>query len=463
MTKLRDYQKIGVATILQGFTRYRSFYLADDTGIGKTIQGLNVAHKIAKKDDNVLVIAPVFAGEKWKDEVVKHLPLKRSYKIIITSYTELSDPHTLLHFTRIKYVITIIDESHYLKNYDSIRTRAILGAPWDRHRTIDSVSKFLLWLSATPIPNRIGELYPFLYSAKHPIIRGVTQEKFISIWAEEWEFTRAGLRHWGVKNEEKLQLYLKDIMLRRLKRDVIKELPEFNRDLLPLTIPKALEKINADLLRLAKDNPNIFFSDNEELIKTYLSNVPGFERYAEFRKRQGLYKVPVVLDWLKENRYIGRDKIKNQKIVIWTYHTDVAQEYYDKICKLDKGRNVILITGKTKPKERFEITQAANKTEDCVLIASMHSIKESLDLIGFDKAFYTEFDWSFSLFDQTEGRLLRIGQKNFVNYFYFLFSSGIEKYIYEVYKDKEKTIGKILPMQAKETPDKQVSKKRRAS
>jgi SNF2 family DNA or RNA helicase len=435
-TKMRKYQIEGGKFLLEGFNKFRGMYLADDTGIGKTIQGLYVIDKLAKKDDNFLIVAPVFAGAKWRDEIDKHLSKKRNYNLLISSYTALSDPGTLLHYTKNKFRASIFDESHYIKNYDSIRTQALLGAPWQRHRTIDSVSERVLWMSATPIPNRIGELYPFLKSINHKIIRDKTQEEFIFQWAEHAEFFRKHLTHRGVKNENLLKEALSDIMIRRLKDDVLDELPDFNRENIPVAIPKALEKLDKELARIARQNGSIFFSEDKDLIEAYVKNIPGFERYSEFRKKQGMYKIPFVLDYLKENILE-----RNKKIVIWTYHQEVAEEYFNKL----KTTNKILITGKVDPSKRFEILKKADEMSECILIATMHSIKETFDLTGFPMAFYTELDWTFSLFDQTEGRLRRIGQKDFVNYFYFIFEGGIESYMYEVYKDKRETVGKILP------------------
>lgn len=433
----RKYQKEGTKFCVEGLKTQKSVYLADDTGLGKTVQSLDVIQKIASKGDIFKIVSPPMLVPKWKDEVVKWLPRDRKYSVIISSYNQLTDPETLEYYTRNHYTLTILDEAHYLKNYESVRTQAIIGAPGQKHKTILKASEKLLWLSATPMPNRVGELHPFLSSGKHKILKGQTQEDFIIKWAEKYKWLMGRLTHSGIKNPEKLMKALSEVMLRREKDDVLDELPPFNREIIPLAIPKKFLKQDLEFRDIFRKKVSLLPSlDSLNDIQTlnYLTKIPKFTEFSEFRRKQALAKVPIVLDYLKEE--------DSGKYVIFTYHIDVAKEYFKKL----KIENKILITGEDDLEERYQTLKRADKIKNCVLVATMNAVKEGFDLTGFNRVFYTEVDWSFSLLNQTEGRFRRIGQKDFVNYFYLLFEHGLEGYIYDTYKAKERTVNLVIPV-----------------
>jgi hypothetical protein len=113
--------------------------LGDEMGLGKTVQSLAVAEKIKKKHGRVGIVAPAGLVSKWRDEIKKHLGESRKYSFSIASYNELTKPENLYFFTREPFDLCIFDEAHYVKDFEAQRTRATLGAPTDKHRTVTSV------------------------------------------------------------------------------------------------------------------------------------------------------------------------------------------------------------------------------------------------------------------------------------------------------------------------------------
>ena len=453
MKKLRPYQLEGIDKIVKAFQKNRRGYLiADETGLGKTVQALYIMRDLAKyykkpgRSLNFIVICPGFLRLKWRAEIEYWLPKRRNYSIVVKSYEEARDPHMLLFITKQKYVMLIIDEMHYCKDFESLRTQAILGAPAMKHKTLATVSKHILGLSATPMPQRVGELYPWFWATGHKIIKGVTYEKFVIRWANYYKYTSFGLKHKGIKDAEAFRALLKTSMVRRLKKDVAPELPPGVRDYIPIEVTAKMYKEEQTLMRELlvstghKPQQIAMLLSNPALLTNLLETMPSFERLAIFKHQQGLFKVKPVYDYLK-TEVVPVYK----KFVLFTYHEDVAAKYGELLRRLVPASvPVSVVTGLTPPDERYEISQKADSDRQHILVATMGSLKEGVDLIGFNQVYYAEIDWAPYKLTQTEGRFLRLGQTEKVIWTYFIFDEGVEAYVFKTLQEKFATIEKVL-------------------
>lgn len=428
---LRLYQAAGILRAAEAFHRGQpAFYIADEMGLGKTAQALRIAEILAEPGELVRVICPAFLAPKWRAEADRWSP-DRKYTLAITPYTQTTSAEKLRFLTRRESALLILDEAHYLKEYDAIRTRAILGAPGDRHRTLISTARHSLWLSGTPAPNRVGELYPFLKVCNHKLIQGKTYEEFVTAWAAEYRFSRFGLRHKGVKRARTLRAALSDVMIRRLRADVIEDLPPFTRDFVPVEMSEAIaaqEKSFAPFLSRLIDSPDVALAA--------LRSMPGFTEFQEFRRMIGHFKVPIIEQFL-----LTEDMKRAKKFVIFSIHKDVAAEYAERL----KARRPILVTGDTDPRQRYAVLKKANESPEAVVVATMESVKEGLDLDGFPIAVFSEIGWTPGLLRQVEGRLLRMTQRAAVQFFYFTFPEGLERYMFSTIEEKEETTAAFLP------------------
>lgn len=229
--------------------RMRNFLLADDMGLGKSLQALTVATIDIKlgRASKILVVAPVSLKGNWADEiekfttlpytilgqeiapaksfghpdVIKKLgPVERAKqiemfreldgpKILVTNYEQI-EPH-LSDLNSMDFDIIIYDEAHYMKNYKSKRTKACLKLRGTRH--------FLL--TGTPMLNQVNELWPLLHR--------IAPDEFPKYWSFIQRYCVFGgykdKQIVGVKNEKELTEKLQSYMLRRMKSDVL-DLPE---------------------------------------------------------------------------------------------------------------------------------------------------------------------------------------------------------------------------------------------
>lgn len=451
--KPRAYQKRGVKIISDGLLKGdRGWICADETGLGKSGQGLLIAEKIMKvsKHNKVIILCPAFLKGKWVDEIHEWIPDKRPWSIIIKSYSEIIDGDMLRYLTKYKYGLMIIDELHYLKEFTSMRTLAAFGEPGCQYKPLVKCSKHLLGLTATPLPQgRVGEMYPWLWATKDPALKGLTYENFVKKWADTWRETSFGLTHKGLSNPAAFRKIVQKRMIRRKKLDVLKDLPPGTRTIIPLTYSakayKEEQKLLKELLKKsgyhgASLNALLF---NPDMLQTMADKMPSFDQMSIFKKQQGLLKIKYVFDHLVES-VLPEDR----KIAVLSYHKDVAQSYFDKIQKHFKKNKIktpmTLITGDVPVADRLAILKKADEDKEHILVATMHSIKEGFDLIGFRTIFFTELDWTPGVLDQVEGRFMRFGQKFPVFWNYFVFEKGIERYIFDLLKEKNETISKLL-------------------
>lgn len=210
----------------------KSFLLADDMGLGKSLQTLTVFAVDVKRGwaNTCLVVCPATLKGNWADEIEKFTrfpsivltgsPAQREKqlddfekiegpKILVVNYEQVK-PH-LDRLDAVSFDVAIFDEAHYLKNPKAVRTKACLS--------VYSRRSFLL--TGTPMLNHVNELWALLHRID-PVA-----------WPKYWSFVSrfcvfGGYKDKqiiGVKNEKELTERLQGVMLRRLKKDVL-DLPE---------------------------------------------------------------------------------------------------------------------------------------------------------------------------------------------------------------------------------------------
>ena len=253
MFELYDYQKEAVAKIA---SNGKPTYLADEMGVGKTPTAIAVAKK--RKVRRLLILCPSVAKLTWVKEMKRWWP-EMPLTVVDTPAkvkTMNADGAYILSYALISmsksggfdytaavrgintFDMSVLDEAHALKNPKSIRTRAVLI-------TLKPVLGWCLPMSGTPMPNHAGELHPILYALFPDTIRktnGLVMKQY------EFEEMYCEIQHkrfgngpmirqiTGSKNLEALRAQLGSHVIRRRKRDVLKELPDMTFDTYPVPV-----------------------------------------------------------------------------------------------------------------------------------------------------------------------------------------------------------------------------------
>ncbi|HNX82388.1 MAG TPA: DEAD/DEAH box helicase family protein [Candidatus Omnitrophota bacterium] len=417
-TSLRLYQVEAVDKALKAYTEgHRGFLCGDSCGLGKTIVALSIAERLPKTHNMIAVVCPAFVKSKWQREIRNRCDDTREYKFAIYSYTDLTDSSVLSHAKSTRYDLIIFDECHYSKNYKAARTIATLCK-----NGIQSVADKLLGLSATFPPNNIADCYQWLKASVSPLAAH-SYEEFCREFAANCYRNNFGLQVSGFKPNERWMEYFPPVYIGRTIDDVTNEIPEGLRVDEEIDLPSVIENAEIKLFGRIIDDP--------DLMQKAIEASPSFDQLTEFRKMQGLAKVHAVIDYA-----LDAWESNEKKLLIFTYHTEVAEKIAAALVK--KKLPVTLITGtNTDADERDAITQKLNDVDESVIVATIDSLKEGVDITGFALTLFAEIDWRAYALEQCEGRTRRIGQEKNVRWVYFFFERGVDKMMRKKIAEKQ--------------------------
>lgn len=402
--EIKKYQIEG-AVFLKDKT---SALLADEMGIGKTLQalcGINQADKV-----NALVLCPATVKYNWAAEIRKW-GFDWSVQVIDSSKDKLGhSPITVINYEQIikksrraelyarMWSHLIMDEVHYCKSYEAKRTEAVLGVYGLRTRAAKR------WgLSGTPVLNRPVELYPLL-KALCPERLG----KYNNWMRYTKRFCEGKQKFWGYdangsSNLEELSGILDGFMLRRLKKDVEDQLPD-----------KIFEKILIHGSSLYK----------KEKIETVA------------RTEIGLSKIPSAVAHIKD---ILEEK---EKLVVFGYHREVMEELNRRLVKF----NPVLVYGGISSKEKHNRVQKFVNDKNCrVFLGNITAAGTGIDGLQqvADTAVFVELVYTPGTMYQACDRLHRKGQKNPVLIQLIVVEGSEDERMLDMILYKERDIKKI--------------------
>lgn len=431
------YQKAGIAYIADK----DHVLVADEMGLGKTIQAIGYIN--LSKPATVLVVCPSSLMKNWKNELQKWLVFdaeiniaktsKQTIKInsekssiSILSYDSVSKHNEL---SNIFFDCAIFDESHYLKNYAAKRTKASLAIK----------AKKRIFLTGTPILNRPIELYPILNKI------GIFQnwqyfEKHFCAGRQ----TKYGWDVGGASNLNELQTILREkVMIRRLKKDVLTELPEKRRQNLILEAESTEEKqaikqeMKAfdDYKKLKKALSEAKTEEQKQVLRTGIG--AAFQEISKLRKLTAIAKAPRIAA-------IAREMLENgevKKLVIFGHHHEVIDKIFEEL----KEFGVLVLDGRTSQEKRQSIVEQFQNNDNAkVFVGGIKAAGVGFTLTAASVCLFAELDWTPAGLLQAEDRLHRIGQKNAVLSIYPLLESSLDATIYEKLFAKSMIASKAL-------------------
>ncbi|WP_395175548.1 DEAD/DEAH box helicase [Roseibium alexandrii] len=386
------YQKRGI----QFLARNRRALLADEPGLGKTFQAIRACDAAFAED--VLIVCPASVIGTWKAEIAKFAT--RTWNFHVTSY-EMACGKEYDKLMSQRWDTIILDEAHYLKTLTSKRTKKIYGfSTKDGYRRgIGLVDRaFAVWLlTGTPMPNDPSELFPHLRALAEERIHSPRTGK---VWSMH-QFINAycvtknngfGDRIVGAKNADKLHRKLNGFMLRRYKRDVLKDLP-------PLRFGEI--QVDGDLSGLP--------AEEVQKVKAALE-AGGFQALKEIaghvgvlRRLTGLAKIGSTIKWLQ-------DWLANStgKIVVFAYHRDVIAALHEQFGDIAVG-----ISGSTSQADR-EDARERFQTDPSVrmFIGQITAASTGITLTAASDLLFVESSWVPAEIEQAAQRIHRIGQKD---------------------------------------------------
>lgn len=426
---LRPYQLTDLKLLV---SRKRNL-LKWDMGLGKTpvsVVAANVFRKLFCA--RTLVIAPSSMKHTWKDEFEKWSVLPHNVlvvkggkatipsdtDVVIISYDTAKKKrwYTLLAKwlksgrDKTEPGFLILDESHFIRKWSSARTKNIFNY------ILPHASRLLL-LTGTPMLNNISDLHP-QFSACAPGKWGkLIDFSYEYSYPQPNPWSYSGVDFVGTRNVPALRKKAASFLIRRFKKDVLKDLPEKMLHYVYCEVTPSLAKAT---LRCS-----------EQIIKAILEGreVPAHAMPTE-RKQLGLEKVPAACAWIDE----FFEAYPSESLVVFAYHKDVIRLLLQHA--LEKKYMAESLTGETSAEERHKIKTRFQAGHTQLLIANILAGGVGLTLTRANTALFVELEWSPLLLKQAEDRLHRLTQHKPVNIFYLLAEDSIDDKVIGVIKRK---------------------------
>ena len=429
---LRDYQRDS----LNWFETldYLSFggILADEMGLGKTIQ--TISFLLKRENKKTLIVTPTSLIHNWKSEFEKFAPslkvgiihgLKKDrlnliknindYDVMITTYGSLRND--LDEYEKLQFDYCIIDEAQNIKNPMASVTDAV--------KSIDAKNKFAL--SGTPIENNLVELWSIFDFIMPGYLYNLS--KFNAVF---------------IKDEsqlENLKRMIQPFILRRTKKEVIKELP-----------PKIEKKYIVEMGKAQKNTYGIYVENIKEKLKENenIKNKITVLSYLTKLRQLCLDPNVVIEDYKGKSAKIEtcleivKERIEeNNKILVFSQFTSVLKNLGEKLSK--KGISYYYLDGSTKAMDRTNLVNNFNNNDEIkVFLISLKAGGTGLNLTSANTVVHLDPWWNSSVENQASDRAHRIGQKQVVEVIKLIAKGTIEEKIIELQERKKDLIDNMI-------------------
>ncbi|HLS35058.1 MAG TPA: DEAD/DEAH box helicase [Bacillota bacterium] len=427
---LRNYQKIGYQWFKSLSEYHFGGILADDMGLGKTLQ--SIAYMLSEPSDVPhLIIVPSSVLYNWKNELSRFAPTL-SVAIIhgdpeerkemietdtkkdvwITSYATLRQD--IKHYHSLTFQTMILDEAQYIKNHATKTHQAV--------RQIKVSRRFAL--SGTPIENSIDELWSIFQVIMPGLLPGLREFK-------QWDY-------------ERIANVTKPFILRRVKEEVLTELPE------------KIESVHVSELTIEQKELYLaYLHDLQQETSAHLS-AGSFQEH-RMKILAGLTRLRQICchpSTFIENYEGGSGKLtqlletvetsiaNGQRMLIFSQFTsmhEIIMKHFQIM-----GIDYFYLHGQTPSEERVKMSEQFNNGEKDVFLISLRAGGTGLNLTGADTVILYDLWWNPAVEDQATGRAHRFGQKNVVQVIRLITEGTIEEKIYQLQQQKRELIDQVI-------------------
>lgn len=418
--QLYPFQNVGVefAKLSNG-----KALISDAPGLGKTATALAFAADAGFK--KIVVICPASVKFAWQNEVEKWTNFgslvvdsksnpsdiaETGMEVIILNYDIL---HKFIHaLLFIAPDLCIIDESHMIKNRKSKRSRLVSAL------AVKTPHK--LFLSGTPFLSRPEELFTTLNMLDS------------RTWNDYYEYTRrycGGHRDrfgWNAKsatNIEELRKRISKYFIRRLKEDVLKDLP-----------PKVHSSIPVELDEEAKND----YDDAENNLLDFIRDTKGDEAAKRAARAEAIVKLGTLRQITTKGKINAAKEIidsileGDEKIIVFSSYKDPLRRLHADY------PNSVLLLGDTDLEERQRmIEKFQNDPSTRIFFGGIKAAGIGITLTAANNVLFTDFPWCPSDLTQAEDRSMRIGQKKTVNVIQLFAKDTIDEYMAKLIGEKQ--------------------------
>lgn len=440
---LRNYQITGVKWLKSMADYSFGGILADDMGLGKTIQVLAFITSEMDRELPCLVVAPTSIIYNWKMEAEKFAPQLKTlvvtgtkekralmicscneYDLVITSYGALKND--IEDYKKVKFSYVFVDEAQNIKNPMTLNANSVKSLR----------AKCCFALTGTPIENRLTEIW----SIFDFIMPGYLfdRNKFMNYYEDPI------VREKNKDRMEELSALIKPFIIRRLKRDVLSELPEKIETNYVSEMTDKQKKLYAAYYKDLR-NELIEKIDEYGIERNHIEILSALTRLRQICAHPGTFldnydggscKLDLALEIISESISSGHSVLlfsqftKMHKIIGSELENNNISYYY--------------LDGSMTPEERMMEIDNFNSDKAAVFLISLKAGGTGLNLTKADVVIHFDPWWNPAVEDQASDRAHRIGQKNVVQVYKLLTEGTIEEKIARLQERKRDLIGSII-------------------
>lgn len=437
--ELRDYQVTGFKW-LKTISHYGfGGILADEMGLGKTVQ--TIAFLLSENKKKSLIVTPTSLIYNWKNEFSKFAPTMKilvlhgikeqrldqmkdikNYDVVLTTYGTLRNDFS--EYEKLKFDYCIIDEGQNIKNPLSQSSVSVK----------DIKAKVKIALTGTPVENNLMELW----SIFDFIMPGYLYNK-----------TRFKKEFVGRKDEKtikELKKLIKPFILRRLKKNVIEELPDKIEKKFYVEMSEEQKKVYATFVNDIKGKMEREEETDKITVFSYLTKLrqlcldPSLlvEGYTG-----GSPKIDIALEIISENIANGN------KVLLFSQFTSVLANIKEALDKNNIG--YYYLDGGTKASSRIDLVDSFNNdVEKNVFLISLKAGGTGLNLTSANVVIHFDPWWNPAIEEQATDRAHRIGQKNVVEVIKLISQGTVEEKVITMQESKKELINQVIEGDFKE-------------
>lgn len=438
---LRPYQLDGMRWLCALRDNGFGGLLADDMGLGKTIQVISMLGNW-KERKRTLIVAPASLVYNWAQEIDKFLPslphtivvglpdVRKQIiesageeDVLITSYQLLQRDIELyqdMHFS-----CQIIDEAQNIKNANTLTSKATKLIHAD----------FKVALTGTPIENRLSELWSIFDYLMPGFFHGYDH------FRKRYELPI--MQQGDEESEKQLTAMISPFVLRRLKKDVLKDLPDKLEEIYYANMEgeqKALYDAEVQKIKLMletsteqefKENKLVIIAELSKLRMLCCNPCLVYDKY-----KADSAKTDMCMELVK-NAVEG-----GHKVLLFSQFTSMLAEIEKALQK--EGMQYYLLEGSTPKQKRAMMVQQFQEDDVPLFLISLKAGGTGLNLTAADVVIHYDPWWNTAVENQASDRAHRIGQKNVVSVYKLIMKDTIEERIIELQKEKNDLANRIL-------------------
>uniref|UniRef100_A0A7M4E8X0 Zinc finger RANBP2-type containing 3 n=1 Tax=Crocodylus porosus TaxID=8502 RepID=A0A7M4E8X0_CROPO len=439
--RLLPFQKKGIVFALE---RSGRCMIADEMGLGKTIQAIAISYYY-KKEWPLLIVVPSSLRYPWTEEMEKWIPelcpddlsiiqnktdIGRisTSKVIVLGYGLLTtNAQTLIDaLYKQNFKVVVVDESHYMKSRNATRSKILLPVVQKAVRAI--------LLTGTPALGRPEELFMQI-EALFPRRFGTWSEYAKKYCNARVRFfgKRAQWDCRGASNLDELHQLLSNIMIRRLKNEVLTQLPPKIRQRIPFDLPDAAAKeLNASF----EDWEKLMRTSDSDATESHFVQIMGL--ITHMYKQTAIAKAGAVKDYIK--MMLENDKLK---FLVFAHHLTMLQACTE--AAIENKARYIRIDGSVPSAERIHLVHQFQKDPDTrVAILSIQAAGQGLTFTAATHVVFAELYWDPGHIKQAEDRAHRIGQYSSVNVHYLIAKGTLDPLMWAMLNRKARVTGSTL-------------------